>query len=161
MINKVNKRYILNFGILLILFLIVIGCSDKKQLEDESLADIIYENKTDYVGNNGKVLSIIENLEFPDGYKYDHIEILSDEEPYELNIYFNGELEGLEEPYNEVVIILSLIKNLEKLNIINENNEAVYNFEKSKIKEDVDLDKMYQDKEYFKEFIDDYQIINK
>ena len=46
---------------------------------------------TDYVGDASTVSAIAMRLPYPEGYKYDHIEIQSSEEPYGLTVYLQGD----------------------------------------------------------------------
>ena len=46
--------------------------------------------RTEYIGNAPEVAGIAQHLPYPGDYSYDHIEIQSDHEPYELTVYLNG-----------------------------------------------------------------------
>lgn len=57
--------------------------------ESTGVSDIV-QNRTDYIGDAPAVVRIAEDLPYPGNYTYDHIEIQSDHEPYELTVYLIG-----------------------------------------------------------------------
>ncbi|HFI0634268.1 TPA: DUF4825 domain-containing protein [Streptococcus suis] len=59
------------------------ACQSKANNSSESLEDY----RTEYVGDNSKVIKIASLQDYPTAYRYDHIEIQSDEKPYELRIF--------------------------------------------------------------------------
>lgn len=56
--------------------------------ENATSAEELYSFKTPYVGDNSKVGNILNRLFFPSEYKYNGFQILSEKEPYGLNIHF-------------------------------------------------------------------------
>lgn len=142
MIKQGNKRFFrplilfLTISIFGVTFLT--GCDNKQ----ESLIDILYKNKTEYLGDNSKVVNIVSSLEYPKGYKYVHIELLTENEgDYQLNIV----LEESDEPHKlpdehdviaQSAILFSLIENLDKVAYVtskNDKNRTIVNFERSRI----------------------------
>ena len=77
-------------------------------------------------GDNNNVIKIASLQDYPTGYTYDHIEIRSDEEPYELIIYLkvtempDSDYLDLEENSNS---IFDLIANLGKITFVNEETQ--------------------------------------
>ncbi|HFU4496198.1 TPA: DUF4825 domain-containing protein [Streptococcus suis] len=82
--------------------------------------------RTEYIGDNNNVIKIASLQDYPTGYTYDHIEIRSDEEPYELIIYLKvtempeSDYLDLEENSNS---IFDLIANLGKITFVNEETQ--------------------------------------
>ncbi len=88
--------------------------------------DSLEQYRTEYIGDNNNVVKIASLQDYPAGYTYDHIEIRSDEEPYELIIYLkvtempNSDYLDLEQNSNS---IFDLIANLGKVTFINEETQ--------------------------------------
>ncbi len=88
--------------------------------------DSLEQYRTEYIGDNNNVIKIASLQDYPTGYTYDHIEIRSDEEPYELIIYLNvtempdSDYLDLEENSNS---IFDLIANLGKITFVNEETQ--------------------------------------
>ena len=88
--------------------------------------DSLEQYRTEYIGDNNNVIKIASLQDYPTGYTYDHIEIRSDEEPYELIIYLNvtempdNDYLDLEENSNS---IFDLIANLGKITFVNEETQ--------------------------------------
>ncbi len=59
------------------------ACQSTASNSSESLE----EYRTEYVGDNSKVIKIASLQDYPTAYRYEHIEIQSDEKPYELRIF--------------------------------------------------------------------------
>lgn len=59
------------------------ACQSTANNSSESLE----EYRTEYVGDNSKVIKIASLQDYPTAYRYEHIEIQSDEKPYELRIF--------------------------------------------------------------------------
>ncbi len=58
------------------------------------------QDQTIYIGDNSKVVEVVSELQYPEGMSYDHIEIQSEQEPYELRVFVTVDginTEGLEE----------------------------------------------------------------
>lgn len=52
------------------------------------LAKELYKNRTNYIGDNSKVLALLSGLPVPEGLKYKSIELQTTTEPYELHVYY-------------------------------------------------------------------------
>ena len=115
----------------LILFLItltlgtsfLIGCDMKKE---ENLTDKLYKNKTEYVGDNSKLGNIISNLEYPKGYRYKSMEIVTEEKFHSIILNFElpeGKNLTMDAFKVQSVIMFSLIDNLDEIVYVPLNNE--------------------------------------
>ncbi|HEM3710834.1 TPA: DUF4825 domain-containing protein [Streptococcus suis] len=88
--------------------------------------DSLEQYRTEYIGDNNNVIKIASLQDYPTGYTYDHIEIRSDEEPYELIIYLKvtempeSDYLDLEDNSNS---IFDLIANLGKITFVNEETQ--------------------------------------
>ncbi|HFI0077386.1 TPA: DUF4825 domain-containing protein [Streptococcus suis] len=88
--------------------------------------DSLEQYRTEYIGDNNNVVKIASLQDYPIGYTYDHIEIRSDEEPYELIIYLKvtempeSDYLDLEQNSNS---IFDLIANLGKVTFVNEETQ--------------------------------------
>lgn len=88
--------------------------------------DSLEQYRTEYIGDNNNVIKIASLQDYPTGYTYDHIEIRSDEEPYELIIYLKvtempeSDYLDLEENSNS---IFDLIANLGRITFVNEETQ--------------------------------------
>ncbi|WP_392453008.1 DUF4825 domain-containing protein [Streptococcus parasuis] len=88
--------------------------------------DSLEQYRTEYIGDNNNVIKIASLQDYPTGYTYDHIEIRSDEEPYELIIYLKvtempeSDYLDLEQNSNS---IFDLIANLGKITFVNEETQ--------------------------------------
>ncbi|MBU5668392.1 DUF4825 domain-containing protein [Peptoniphilus sp. MSJ-1] len=120
-----NKVFIILF--LILISISFIACSKKE--------DSILDYKTDYVGDNSKVDRILDMQKYPNNVSKKAIQILSDEEPYSLNVYLDG-YEGLNEDnlFNNAAITFSLIGNLKNLNYLylTEEDYKINNFSNPK-----------------------------
>ena len=103
------------------------GCGGKEEQKTE-----LYDYKTSYIGDNTKTANIAGGLIYPEGMKYDHIEIHSDAEPYGLTVYLKNESTAdKDDLFNNAVITFALIDNLDILEYrdISENTD-IFNFER-------------------------------
>ncbi len=88
--------------------------------------DSLEQYRTEYIGDNNNVIKIASLQDYPTGYTYDHIEIRSDEEPYELIIHLkvtempDSDYFDLEQNSN---CIFDLIANLGKITFVNEETQ--------------------------------------
>ncbi|NQM55918.1 DUF4825 domain-containing protein [Streptococcus suis] len=88
--------------------------------------DSLEQYRTEYIGDNNNVIKIASLQDYPTGYTYDHIEIRSDEEPYELIIYLkvtempDSDYLDLEQNSNS---IFDLIANLGRITFVNEETQ--------------------------------------
>ncbi|HFI0787465.1 TPA: DUF4825 domain-containing protein [Streptococcus suis] len=92
----------------------------------ENEIDSLEQYRTEYIGDSNNVIKIVSLQDYPSGYTYDHIEIRSDEEPYELIIYLkvtempDSDYLELEQNSNS---IFDLIANLGKVTFVNEETQ--------------------------------------
>ncbi|HFI0749161.1 TPA: DUF4825 domain-containing protein, partial [Streptococcus suis] len=120
-------RYIMKYQfkrIMLLTILTTIFLSACQPAKNEM--DSLEQYRTEYIGDNNNVIKIASLQDYPTGYTYDHIEIRSDEEPYELIIYLKvtempeSDYLDLEENSNS---IFDLIANLGKITFVNEETQ--------------------------------------
>lgn len=78
------KSKIFVFVFLAVSILSISGCA---KIETVDLS----KYKTEYVGDNSKVIQIVSNQKYPKGYSYDSIEIQSQTKPYGLTVYLKGD----------------------------------------------------------------------
>lgn len=72
------KKHLKIILIIILAIINIAGC--KKEIKPTNTT-------TKFIGDNSKVSQIADNLDYPDGVSCDHIEIQSQEEPYELKVY--------------------------------------------------------------------------
>ena len=91
---------------------------------DKDFAAVIHEAKTNYVGDNSKVIAIVSNLTYPHGAKFNSIEIHSAQEPYGLDVYLKteGGSPTADDLFKNAAVTFSLIGNLGQLNYLDANN---------------------------------------
>ncbi len=110
--------------IMLLIILTAIFLSACQPAKNEM--DSLEQYRTEYIGDNNNVIKIASLQDYPTGYTYDHIEIRSDEEPYELIIYLkvtempDSDYLDLEQNSNS---IFDLIANLGKITFVNEETQ--------------------------------------
>ncbi len=73
--------------------LLPMATEDTAQVEENPDLE---DYRTDYIGDVSNVTKIAQLLPYPTGYRYDSIEIYSDQEPYELTVYLlrTGEVDS-------------------------------------------------------------------
>lgn len=141
-------------------------------VESESiLASTLFQYKTDFIGDNIKVSNIVSNLQPHAGVTYDSIQLQTEEQPYQLSIYYTiddyapikrkGAVSG-EAFYNDAVILLSLIQNLDEVTVYLQDKEntfagSIYSFpfKREDIEKDFNTDIRFYAKEEttFTEFL--------
>ena len=91
---------------------------------DKNFAAVIHEAKTNYVGDNSKVIAIASNLTYPHGAKFNSIEIQSTQEPYALDVYLKTESGSptADDLFKNAAVTFSLIGNLGQLNYLDADN---------------------------------------
>lgn len=94
----------------------------------------IYDYKTDYVGDNSKVINIIEGVKMPPIIKRGDVKIMSDKEPYGIVIY----LENIEDmnPKDlspDVAVYFSLISNLGYVEYKDNNENTIVKFTRDEV----------------------------
>ena len=122
------------FAIILVALSImsVSACGRNEELYE--ISDLS-QYKTDYVGDNSKVINIVSGQEYPEGYSYDSIEIQSETEPYGLTVFLNVEPSAskLEDELQvNADMTFDLIGNLGKLDYkIADSKEIIASYERS------------------------------
>ncbi|HEM3725491.1 TPA: DUF4825 domain-containing protein [Streptococcus suis] len=99
------------------------ACQSTANNSSESLEDY----RTEYVGDNSKVIKIASLQDYPTAYRYDHIEIQSDEKPYELRIFLkvsNSSSSADTELQKNRDSIFDLIANLDHLTFVDADTGA-------------------------------------
>lgn len=69
-------------------------------ITDGSTTDL-EQFRTDYIGDNTKVVGIASNQTYPEGYSYDSIELQTEEQPYELKVFLKQD-DSAKTLYNEL-----------------------------------------------------------
>ena len=84
-----SSRALVWFAIAALLIAILIEKSgmDARVLVDGISKEDPEQYRTEYVGDAPKVVGIVSNLSYPEGYSYESIEIKSQNEPYELTVF--------------------------------------------------------------------------
>ncbi|HFI0454613.1 TPA: DUF4825 domain-containing protein [Streptococcus suis] len=98
------------------------ACQSITKDSSESVEDY----RTEYVGDNSKVVKIASLQDYPTAYQYDHIEIQSDEKPYELRIFLkvsNSSSSADTELQKNRDSIFDLIANLDRLTFVDADTE--------------------------------------
>ena len=107
-------------SIVLAALILVTGCNHTEQSKMEK-NDTLNQYRTEYVGDNTKVIQITSKQSYPTGYSYDHIAIESKEEPYGLTVYLTVE-EADEDSKKKLEenadVTFELIGNLESIKYI-------------------------------------------
>ncbi|HEM3694997.1 TPA: DUF4825 domain-containing protein [Streptococcus suis] len=99
------------------------ACQSKANNSSESLEDY----RTEYIGDNSNVIKIASFQDYPTAYRYDHIEIDSDEKPYELRIFLkvsNSSSSADTELQKNRDSIFDLIANLDHLTFVDADTGA-------------------------------------
>ncbi len=97
----------------LVLCVIVAICfltNPKKSGEKENDLE---QYRTEYIGDAAKVSAIVQRLPYPEGYEYSSIELQTEEEPYELIVFLEGESEGNMEECADIAF--DLIENMGRI----------------------------------------------
>ena len=82
-----DKRHIPFFVVIAICVVIFIGYETTKSNAQTNVTTDPEQYSTPYVGDNSKVIGVVSNLSYPQGYSYESIEIQSSTEPYGLTVY--------------------------------------------------------------------------
>ncbi len=69
--------------------------------EDADSTVDLEQFRTDYIGDNSKVVGIASNQTYPEGYSYDSVELQTSEYPYELKVFLNKDASA-KTLYNEL-----------------------------------------------------------
>lgn len=124
--------------------LITEGIQLKLLKYDNGLADILWENKTPYIGDNSKVNKLVTNLYLKENLK--GIELKTDAKPYGLIINYRAGREFIDkEKYHvekNATILFALISNLDQITVYNDKRKDGLGFEDMYVlkREDVNKD---------------------
>lgn len=101
---------------------LLVGCGKKESatIDENSL----YSYKTEFVGDNSKVISIVSKLDY-NNFDYDSILIQSEKEPYGLTVYLNGEENKEHDFFDNAIMTFALIENLENIKYVDKNTENI------------------------------------
>ncbi|MHB8062156.1 MAG: M56 family metallopeptidase, partial [Ruminiclostridium sp.] len=97
--------------------------------------DALATNKTPYVGNNGKVVALIDAIPLPAGIVRDKVELQTGSQPYEITISLNmNDALGIMEQgtisgnalYRNSIMLFSLIDNVDTINYKISDNTGNY-----------------------------------
>lgn len=136
----------------LIIVLPLILLSACSQQQDNHI-DTIWKNKAEFVGDNSKVISILNGAGAKDIGAY-KIEIESDKEPYNLKIHFDDVTNVDTEQLDKLVAVtMGLIGNLERMQIIADSEEYNYTLENVNKKYKMNVKELSKDKEKLESFI--------
>ncbi|MEG1027667.1 MAG: DUF4825 domain-containing protein, partial [Oscillospiraceae bacterium] len=131
----------------------------------------LWENRTEYVGDNAKVGGIIYDLAFPNNVEYKNFELQTNETPYGITVnfsvdtdtknFFTGALNQFEFERN-AYIIFSLIENIDKIMFSLDDGKNPYSFEfyRSQFIDKFGED-CFVDTETYDGFVEVYNKINK
>lgn len=109
--------------ILSISILVLTGCINEKESD---LSNSSYDFKTKYVGDNSKVIGVVQNLSYPKHTTYKGLEIKSSKEPYALDVFIETERElRTSDLFKNAAVTFSLIGNLTNLNYLEEDTNKV------------------------------------
>lgn len=100
----------------------------------------LWESRTEYIGNAGKVSTISGHLNYPKPFQYDHIELQTKSEPYGLTIYIAADESAVEqlaitellamtapEFHRNALLLFGLIGNVDEIAFQVTNNEQENN----------------------------------
>lgn len=137
--------------LLIVLSLILLSACSQQQ---DNHIDTIWKNKTEFVGDNSKVISILNGAGAEDIGAY-KIEIESDKEPYNLKIHFDNVTNVDTEQLDKLVAVtMGLIGNLERMQIIADNEEYNYTLENVNKKYKMNVKELSKDKEKLEMFLE-------
>ncbi len=90
--------------------------SNNSNSADKTRGELLVNNRNPYIGNFSKDLALLRALPVPDGLAYNHIELQTTNEPYELTVYFS--LKGstsrktFETEVSNAILLFSTIQNM-------------------------------------------------
>lgn len=125
-------RRIVFILILSIMSLVFVSCGNKKIVEKS-----LYDYKTDYVGDNTKVVHIIKKLPYKDGVTVTSTQLLTDKEPYGIQIFIeNSQSLDMEDLFKNTVVSFALIGNLDTIEYVDDTSkEILHSFNRADIDE--------------------------
>lgn len=121
------KKYLRKLLLLsVVLCAIFLAACSNQNTKDEDI-------RTRYIGDNSKVSQIAENLPYPEGIKYDHIEIQSETEPYELKVFVKNDNKNSVDLKKCANNAFERIENMGIISFYNkEDNKLIESFERDK-----------------------------
>lgn len=125
--NKLKSaRPILVLNLVVIISLgLLVGCR-QGQVNGQGLeSENIYALKTAYIGDNSKLVALVDSLEISQKFVRDKIEIQSKKEPYGLTIYFKTNLKEsqLEDNRKDLIKLFALVDNMDYVRLIGKDGE--------------------------------------
>lgn len=96
----------------------------------------LLECKTDYVGDNSKVVHAVDLLPLPGGAVRDSVSLQTKEQPYGFTIHYSTEQDLTQQAiatfdracYNNAIVLFSLIGNADRITVELHNLSSVYTF---------------------------------
>ncbi|MEE1491263.1 MAG: DUF4825 domain-containing protein, partial [Massilioclostridium sp.] len=96
----------------------------------------LLECKTDYVGDNSKVVHAVDLLPLPGGAVRDSVSLQTKEQPYGFTIHYSTEQDLTQQAiaafdracYNNAIVLFSLIGNADRITVELRNSTYVYPF---------------------------------
>lgn len=132
-----KKKNFVFMIIMLIFSVVLVACSTNENATNktENTKDDIFNYKTEYVGDNSKVIGVVTHQKYPEGILYDSIKIKSDSEPYKLSVFVSGEKKVSEDNFfKNAVATFALIGNLGEVEYIDkETNESLESFTREEV----------------------------
>ena len=90
------------------------GCCER---EEKKISEELFKYKTEYVGDNSKVGSILNTQKYLEGATPDNFEINSEKEPYSLTLNLLTEVDLTDNDlFKNAVVTFALIGNLQEIN---------------------------------------------
>lgn len=129
------------FILLLSMVAIVSGSCGNKDIVEKSL----YDYKTDYVGDNTKVVHIMKELPYREGVEVTDIELKTDKEPYGIRVFIQCNKSVDEKDFfKNAVVAFALIGNVDRIEYVDDiSKEVFYSFDRTKVEQQ--LEKLGED----------------
>lgn len=116
--------------------------------------DILWKHKTEYVGDNSKVINILSEAGAEDIGDY-KIEIESDKKPYDLKMNYEN-VKDMEPAQLEklAAVTMGLVGNLKRMHINAEGKDYEYTIDEINKKFNMDVKDLSKDKQKLKSFLE-------
>lgn len=93
---------------------------------EDSASDLLEAYRTEYIGDAPKVSAIAQNLPYPAGYSCSSIALQTEEEPYELKVFLEGDREVQEQEFREcAATAFDLVGNMGAVSFYRAQTETV------------------------------------
>lgn len=142
-VKKRGKAVLCTILILTIAGGIFVGCSNENTAiiggadgptaiyiskDIETLLKTLYDNRTEYVGNQSKVAAILDHLPFGEGLVRDSLELQTDQQPYGITGFFQftGQTLNPNDLFLNACIVFSLVDNADKLQFTVDDQTFAY-----------------------------------